>query len=133
MREKRGREEKAAVGRWADTQDLPEMRRGILHPEPRCGTAAKMSLLARPDQCRISLELGLWLIEREVVVGEKERKVNQTKGRVRSCAIWLGQRDLISLSDLTRPGSVAYNDLSDMDGSLSRIAYWAAIGAYSHQ
>jgi hypothetical protein len=93
MREKRGREEKAAAGRWARTQDLPEMRRGILHPEPKCGTAAEKSLLARLGQCRTSLELGLWLMEREVVVGEKtraERKVSQTKGRVKSCVILVG-------------------------------------------
>jgi len=75
MREKRGREEKAAAGRCAHTQDLPGMRREILHPEPRCGTAAKKSLLARLGQCRTSLELGLWLIEREVVVEEKARAV----------------------------------------------------------
>jgi len=71
MRKKRGREEKATADRWAHTQDLPEMRRGILHPEPKCGTAAKKSLLARLDQCKTSLELGLRLIEREVVVGGK--------------------------------------------------------------
>jgi hypothetical protein len=73
MREKRGREEKAAAGRWSNTQDLPEMRRGILHPEPGCGTAAEKSLLARLDRCRTSSKLGLWLIEREVVVGGKTR------------------------------------------------------------
>jgi hypothetical protein len=84
MREKRGREEKAAAGRWAHTQDLPEKKRGILHPEPRYGTAIKKSLLARLYQCRTSLELGLWLIEREVVVGGKTRTAqSETNKRTR--------------------------------------------------
>lgn len=102
MREKRGREEKAAAGRWSNTQDLPEMRRGILHPEPKCGTVAEKSLLALPDQCRTSLEQLGALADREGNGwGESSRKVSQTKRRVRSCAIWSGQRDLISLCSRT--------------------------------
>ena len=114
MREKRGGEEKATADRWAHTQDLPEMRRGILHPEPRCGTAVKKSPLARLGRCRTSLELGLCLIVREIVVGEKAHATQSepNKGRVRSCAIWWGQRDLISHSLAHTMASVTWTAAS---------------------
>jgi hypothetical protein len=93
MREKHGREERGSASRQPQTKNLAEMKRGILHPKPRCGIATEKSLPALPDRCRTSLEIkfqrGKWWLKRKPC-----NKVSQTKDAFKSCASSGVQRDL---------------------------------------